>query len=205
MRFDSNFWDGIQEEFHPEILNISMKREIKANDYLFNDGETYQGFYIIIKGKFRLFNLSDKGDEATISVQTANQVIALVPIFTKNKTNHAYCHALEDSEVYFIEKARFIELLMKHAKLLYAVSEMVIHFTMGFREKYLSMKLKTPEDRLIDFMTELGAKKAFIELPISKKNIASLLDITPESLSRILLKLKNKKKLDEIDSRYKLL
>jgi CRP/FNR family transcriptional regulator len=204
MRFDSNFWDGIQKEFHPEILNICEKRSIKAQSFLFNDGETYLGFFIVIKGKFRLFNLSEKGDEATIAVQSATQVIALVPIFTKNKVNHAYCQAIENSDVYFLEKGRFIDLLMKHAELLYSVAEMVIHFTMGFREKYLSMKLKTPEDRLIDFMSELGAKVNFISLPISKKNIASLLDITPESLSRILLKLKNKKILDEANNTYKL-
>ena len=46
------------------------------------------------------------------------------------------------------------------------------------------------EERFLDFLVKTDRHVHFAELTVSKKNIASLLDITPESLSRIKKNLK---------------
>ncbi|MCB0277872.1 MAG: Crp/Fnr family transcriptional regulator [Calditrichaeota bacterium] len=204
MRFDSNFWQAIDSRYHPELKAIAVERTIRSQEFLFQDKDPYYGFYVIRTGKFRLFNLNDAGDEATISVLGKDQTIALVPIFTGQSHNHAYCQAIEDNSFYFFDKNKFISLIKKRTDLLFSIAEMAVDFTLGFRDKYLSVILQRAEDRIIDFLRELGAETTYVKLPLAKKQLASLLDITPESLSRLLNKLKTDKILSETDGAYRI-
>ena len=71
---------------------------------------------------------------------------------------------------------------------MFEFSRIVSNQFLNIREKYLSLILKNAEERFVDFLVKSNHQD-FAELTVSKKNIASLLDITPESLSRIIKKL----------------
>jgi len=60
--------------------------------------------------------------------------------------------------------------------------------------KYLSMH--DVEERLFGFIKEQYGKKEQVQLQISKRDIAAAIKTTPETLSRLILRLKNENKLE---------
>lgn len=72
------------------------------------------------------------------------------------------------------------------------------------KEKIENLTLKNAEGRIYAYLKSLGADKGPIELDIPKNQIAALLDLTPESLSRVCNQLIAKGLLETNGRTYRL-
>lgn len=199
------FWNDTPSEYHHALHEISLELNKNKDEYLFSEGESFRGFYIVESGRFRIFTGNASGNEATLSIMEKGAVISAVPILADLPAYHADCQAMEDSRVIFFDKNTFKKLMLAKPELMQNFVLQVSRQFLNIRDKYLSVILKNAEERFLEYLLRSERHFEFSELNISKKNIASLLDVTPESLSRIIKKLQKSGKIELSDHKIKII
>ncbi|HNL67724.1 MAG TPA: helix-turn-helix domain-containing protein, partial [Leptospiraceae bacterium] len=87
---------------------------------------------------------------------------------------------------------------------MFEFARMIASTTLQFRERLRALTLLNVQQRLESFLSELGARKQAVALPLPKNQIASLIGSTPESVSRAFRILVDEGKLKVDGERYHL-
>ncbi len=191
---DKNFFlfSDLKENELQRLNEISTKKFFKKGNILFFEGEKPKYLYILIKGAIKIFKSDKKGGVIILHhFYDYNLIAELANLENINYPATAEFEA--DSEVLEIN----YELFEKEFLCNPSISFKII--------KSLSKKIKQLENvinqNLIMDSTTRVAKFIYEneELFISLKNnkIASILNITPETLSRVVRKFKDSAILDE--------
>ena len=200
-----NFWDAFSVEYHQGLEKLSTMMTVQPGESLFIEGDTFTGFYVVKSGRLRIFNINDSGEQATISIAEPGSAISAVPVLMTISNYHANCEALTVSEVFFFPLQPFLSHLMSSSKFTLEFARMGVSHTLVIRDKYLSLALNTAKQRFLGFLEQNGAGKQFIKLPASKKVIASLLDISAETLSRLIRQLESENLIAVDSDRFRIL
>ena len=149
--------------------------------------------YILITGNVQLHKTGFEGQEVAIRVIKPGEIFGEVIIFQED-TYPVTAITLQASSVLKIPKDKFIELLKDE------------YFSRDFfstlmkKMRYLTKKIEylsshDVEDRFFLFLEEQFGIQEKITPTISKKDIATAIGTTPETFSRLLLRLRNESKL----------
>lgn len=178
-----------------EISAISSIRRFDKNELIFNEGDDYKGFFILLKGTVKIFKLTSAGKETVVHIIKPFTVFADIPLF--EGTNYPVsAQAIEEGLALFLPKPGFLELLKKN-------QEISLRMLAGFAKRLKSLvsqleDISTREvpNRLARYL--LGEIKAagneklaepFVKLTIPKSTIAAYIGTITETLSRTFTKL----------------
>ena len=172
-------------DLRPFIKAFDEKKTLKKCNFLITPGENALFLAFISKGSFRVFFYNEKGQDITTWFAFQNMWITDLLAFYKNCHASYYVQAIENSEVYIIQKSKLEELYKKHKDYLI--------FAKNFAEVGMVIML----ERANHIFQEYSAEERYIKLlktPILKhnvplKHIATFLGITETSLSRIRRKI----------------
>lgn len=164
---------------------------LDKNEFFIMQGDKPDRLAFITSGIFRVFCITESGDEKTLSFRTKGQFLAAYTPFLENRDTWYSIQALEDSELIYMFFDDFMKLSMGHSCWEKVSKEYIVQL---FIEK---------ENRERSFLTEdaktryLGFKKQYPELEQQIHNfyIASYLGISPVTLSRIRSDLKKTSQL----------
>lgn len=197
-------FDSLSAELQKQLVEIQRHLQLESGEFLFRQGDVYRGFYLVQKGTLKLSYYSDDDHEITLKILQPDDMIAGVPIFLELETLHANCVAVHNSEVIFFEKNRFKSLMMKKPELMFEFAGEMMKFTVALRSKYLQLKLCSADERVKQYLFNIRADYSSRSFPVSKKEVAALLDMTPESLSRALTGLESRGVITRHGNSYKL-
>ena len=159
---------------------------------LFNRGDPAHGIYLLISGQIKLAVTSPQGTEKIIGIIGSGESFGEAIIFLDRPYFPIQAQATTDSLLLMIPKALIFDLLSRDtsvARKMLAGLSMRNHQLVHDIE---SVALLSCSQRLIGYLLQIaegsGTDNHFT-LPSSKTNIASLLNLTPETLSRTMLKL----------------
>ena len=175
-----------------EIVGLAAgTREIGLDKgrVLFQKGSLLDGFYITVYGLIKLAFSSPQGNEKVVSIVGPGQSFGEAVMFME-KPCPVFAQALEDSRLLYIAKQGIFAAIDRDsafARRMLAGLSMRLHGLIHDVEDY---SLHSSTQRVIGFLLQLadtpvGGPVEF-ELPASKHVIASRLNLTPETLSRIL-------------------
>jgi CRP-like cAMP-binding protein len=175
----------------PQIEIITTVKNYNESEIIFFEGEIPQYFYLLLSGFVKVYKTDHKCNEIVLHNFAPTAFIAEMASI-ENFKFPASAIALSDCKIALIKKDEFIEILKTHPEISFLLT------------KSLTRKIKALEGLLnrsliFDATTTIAS---YIyhneELFKSKKNkdIASELNITPETLSRVIKKLKDLKILD---------
>jgi len=172
----------LPEQVLEEVLVNFQHLEYPKNYFLLKSGKPCQHLWIMTKGAARHFYTDEQGKEMNTWFSLDTQIIVDTTSFVKQEPAHESIQLIEDSEVYSIEYAALQVLLQKHHSFaLWFIKLVELHYVAQI------------EDRIADLQF-LDAKKRYQKLislnsgitnRVSLGNIASYLNITQETLSRI--------------------
>ncbi len=168
-----------QEE--QEIGELFIQEKFPKKHFLFQQGDICRHVFFLEKGLARYYYNSDKGREITGWFFAEIQFISAMDSFFLNNPTKNYCELLEDSIVYSIKHSDLEEMLNKN----HAMSIFL------FRTMYWEVKKLTEFLFCIRFQTAQERYKIllhnypFIFQRVPFQYIASYLNITPETLSRL--------------------
>ncbi|WP_413838134.1 Crp/Fnr family transcriptional regulator [Desulfobacula sp.] len=160
-------------------------------EIIFHEGDKGNGFYMVEKGKIKVFKLSYEGKEQILHIYGPGNTFGEVPVF-EGKNFPASSMALEKSVILFLPRDKFVDLITATPGLgmimLADLSKRLRDFTMQIE----NLSLKEVPARLAAYILTLSKEqqnKTQVTLPISKAQLSNLIGTTPETVSRILKKM----------------
>lgn len=185
-----------------EVLFANAKSKTYTSGHLlFAKGDKVNKFYVVNKGQIKLVRVMPSGEEKVFKVFLPQGVIAEMAIFMKEQVYPMTAVVEVDCTLLEIEKSALFALIAKSPKLAISI--------MSFMSQRINVLMNTidtltqvnADQRFVMFLSQLYAKQQLenfsVRLPFSKKVIAQQICVKPETLSRILKKLKDKNLLIE--------
>jgi len=172
----------LSEEVKAEVLELVQQLEYPKNYILLKQGRPCKYLWFLTKGMARYFYSNQDGKESNVWFAIDNDIITETPSFVHQQPSDVSIQLLEDSELFAIDYNSIQSLLLKH-------HSFALWYIKMFECNYVSQI----EDRIGDlqFLTaKQRYEKLLVQFPsisnrISLGHIASYLNITQESLSRI--------------------
>ena len=183
----------ITDEEWEAIANLYQCKEFSKGELIFRPGEVCQHSYYLSEGKARSYGIDNYGKDFTWTVhindtQDEKHNVFLgdyVSLITKEESD-IFCEALDDCRVY-IAPYESIEALYESGFKWMKLAKQVAESQFVFLAKYQRMlKRLNAKDRYL----ALNAFAPLYEKILPDYQYASLLDITPQSLSRLKKELK---------------
>ena len=179
------------------VADLAVSRRFAKRESVFREGDRADGFYVVASGKVKVFKLSGEGKEQVLHVLEAGQTFAEAVIF-EGGGFPAHAETLADTELLFLPKRPFIDLLERHPNVAIRMLASLSRWLKRMTDLVESLSLKDVETRLVFYLSEelkaqgTPAKDgAEIELPIGKNVLASRLGTVPETFSRTLKELQD--------------
>jgi CRP-like cAMP-binding protein len=165
-----------------EVILHFQHLEYPKNYILLKQGRPCRYLWFLVQGAVRYFYTDEEGKESNVWFSIDEDIVGDAPSFVNQKPSNESIQLLEDSELYAIEYQDLQNLLQKH-------HTFALWYIKLVEKNYVSQI----EDRIADLQF-LNAKeryeKLLVQFPtisnrVSLGHIASYLNITQETLSRI--------------------
>jgi len=172
------------DDFKQFCLEKGEVRQVRKNEILSHQGQRYRHLGYIDKGCFRYISYTSDGASRTVGYSFEKDYVIDYISFIGNSPLVADIQAIEDSTLYsvtygdlssFFEKYSTTNIRQKIAEL----------FCLNLYSRMLSLYCDSPEER---YSKLIRSYPAILE-KVSLKDIASYINVTPETLSRIRNKL----------------
>ncbi|MBF0414732.1 MAG: Crp/Fnr family transcriptional regulator [Magnetococcales bacterium] len=185
-----------------EKMRQGMSRiKLGANETLFRSDQTADRFFIVTRGKIKLFRATNAHAEKIIDIVRPGETIAIPTLFMELVTYPVSAEALQDSTVLAFSNQTFLEILKQSTQTCFRVmAEMSKRLHRQVSEiDQLSLSC-APRRVAVYLLEKTPQEEAQLQLDGSKQVIASRLSIKPETFSRILNTL-SKKEMIQVDRR----
>lgn len=159
---------------------------LAGNEFFIMQGDMPDRFAFIISGIFRVFCITESGDEKTLSFRTKGQFLAAYTPFLENRDAWYSIQALEPSELIYMNLDDFVKLSMGHPCWEKVIKEYIIRLYIEKEKRERSFLTENAKTRYLQFRNQYPE----LEQRIHNFYIASYLGISPVSLSRIRGELK---------------
>jgi CRP-like cAMP-binding protein len=175
----------------PDIAELARGcRELhpQRGETLFLKGDPAKGFFIVAHGQIKLAFPSAHGTEKVVEIIGPGQSFGEAVMFME-KPYPVSAQALVDSFVLHVAKDALFQAMDRNpalARKMLAGLSLRLHSLIHDMEVYCSM---SGTQRVVGYLLQhecLGHPHVVVELPASKQVIASRLNLTPETFSRIL-------------------
>jgi CRP-like cAMP-binding protein len=174
-----------------EIARIVSDKEYKKGQLIFAEGDEGIGFYMVIRGRVKVYKVSPDGKEQIMHIFGQGHPFAEVPVFAGSRYP-ANAEAMESCRLFFFPKKAFVNLIHENPSLAMNMLASMSQRLKQFSHLIESLSLKEVPGRLASYLLYLSDRNGSIddfELDIAKSQLASLLGTIPETLSRIFTRM----------------
>ncbi len=183
----SPFFKGLSEKCRQELLLISRPKTIRKREYIFHEGEPGRSMHLLVEGNIQLHKNTEDGREVVIRVVKPGEVFAEVVLFEKD-CYPVSARAVTSVEVLAFPRERIHRLLAEESFRNDFIS-MLMAKQRYLAERIQELTTQDVEQRFFAFLRSQYGEKQCLVTPLSKKDIAAAIGTTPESLSRLILRL----------------
>lgn len=171
------------------LLRGTREFSFRRGEILFSKGDPSTGFFSIIRGQIKLAIPSSQGGEKVLEIMGPGQSFGEAVMFM-DAPYPVFAQALSEGAALHISKAVLFAAMERDPRLarkLLAGLSLRLH---GLIQDVEAYTLQSARQRLIAYLVEKAGEGARVDaelhLPTSKTVIASRLNLTPETLSRVL-------------------
>ena len=168
-----------------EIAQITREITVEKGDEIYAMGDQVESLFVIHSGRVKIYRLSDTGKEQVIRVLRAGDFMGELALFSHSPMGD-YGEALETSTMCVIEGPKLTELMGKYPTIAFKILEELSQRLERTEQLLEDISLHSVERRLAQVLLDLSADTAQIELEMSKRDLASQMGMTQETLSRKL-------------------
>lgn len=192
-----------------EIMAAARSFSYKKGELIYQAGEPSDSLYIVSNGKIRIYRLAESGKEQLLRILTPGEFTGEHALFTEGYHEN-FAQAMVDTQVCLIKRSDLQALLMKYPAISLKILAEFSRRLEQSEKQTARLATEKVETRLALFLAECldsNIEEIEITLPMSKKDLASYLGTTPETISRKLtdfesaglIKQKPRKKIEILD------
>jgi CRP-like cAMP-binding protein len=164
-----------------DIIKIAHVKKLASGDIYIEQGATHQKLGYIRKGLIRAYHLRENGDDLTLFLQWEGKFIASHDAIIHQRPSRFIYQALEDTVLMELDYAKAEPILNNNPRLSSTQATFLRNMLAETMDRVESFVLLSPEERYLQLVRE----KPNIVNRVPDKYLATLLGITPVSLSRI--------------------
>ena len=185
---------------HPLFFNIDLKKYEKffhikkysQNTLLFHEGDECTDLGIILRGQVIISTITSLNKEYIINILNKNDLYGDTLLFSEKTLYLGDGIVSKDAEILFIPKNLLLEMFQEQQFLLNFLA-LSSKKSMDLRNRLKLLSHKSIEERILFYLVDQKKQLNSNKIPIkSKESLAKLLNIPRPSLSRELIKLKEK-------------
>src|SRR5215831_8528326 len=183
---------GLPSHDLENIADVTVPKALAKGDYLFHEGDSAHGFYIVQSGSINVHRVNAVGKEQIIHVFRAGESFAEVALASE-KGYPADARALESTQVLLVQKDGILALLRRQPELaLRMLGSMSTHLRVLVGQLE-DLTLKDVETRLANWLVKRcpdaqSTQPVRIKLATTKRQLAAELGTISETFSRTLAK-----------------
>jgi CRP/FNR family transcriptional regulator len=179
------------------IAGISVAKNCAKGAYLFREGETSKGFYVLLRGSVSVHRVNPAGKEQVIHIFQAGESFAEAALASP-AGYPADARALEPAQCLLVQKDGMLALLRRQPELALRILASVSAHLRTLVGQLEDLTLKDVETRLTHWLIQhcpeaASDKSVAIELKTTKRLLAAELGTIPETFSRTLAKFRKQK------------
>lgn len=197
----AQLFSAIDDASAEAIASASHLVRYDRGRVIFHENDPVAAFYIVNRGKVKLFKLSPDGKEQILMIARPGDTFAEAALFAGGRYP-ASAEALEDSEVLAIQRDQFTTLLRRDPNLalnlIARLSQLLRKLTLLVEGLSLSDVTARVARRLVQQIKDQNQALPEVTLSEKKVIVAAELGTIPETLSRSLAKL-TKEGIIEVD------
>lgn len=190
-----------------ELTELSHEKKIltfKKGDTLIEEGSTPKGVYYLNKGTAKMYKLGFNGKEQILRFVKAGDILGNRSILSRQPYG-ASATAMEDIEVCFVPEKFFLRVLEFHPKLAFDILRRISEDLGESAQTITFLAQKTVRERLAEVLLllerKLGTDKdGFINISLTREEMANLIGTATESAIRLLSEFKTDE-LIEVEGR----
>jgi len=187
-KFKSYLFAKLTSEELSEISKLKKTVFVSKGDMICREGEPISSFVYLVSGLVKLHKMDRQGKDQIVSIAKPLDFVGLLTLFSAKEYEYSIT-ALQDSTLCFVDldlmkknivkNGDFALDIMKHIS---KISDEIIRKTYAINSKNLRGRIALV---LLEF-SDVIFKNDMFDLPISRKELGELIDMTPENVIRIL-------------------
>ncbi|WP_294345354.1 Crp/Fnr family transcriptional regulator [uncultured Clostridium sp.] len=193
----------LKNEIFNEIDTDTIEQIISEVDYYINkynsgeiiaqEEEECNALGFILSGNIEIKRIYSCGKEIILSKFGVGEVFGEALVFSKNHNYPATIEAIEESEIFYINKVDMIKLCSKYEKILENFMALLSNKVILLNSKIKRLSFKSIKHKIVDYILEERKNQDTdrIELSGNKENIAAMLGVPRPSFSRELINLRD--------------
>jgi len=197
-------FNHLSPEQMDEVMEVVQHKTFKKGETIYRADETSDTLYIVNRGQVKIYRLSDTGKEQLVRILTPGDFTGELALF-RQSVHEAYAETLVDSAICHIHRDDLQRLLLRYPTISLKILEEFSRRLDTAEKQTTSFATEKVDTRialyLVECVEEEGANEATIELPLSRKDLASYLGTTPETISRKLTEFEEKGLILQQDQR----
>ncbi len=188
-------FEGIPPADVRRIAEITVVKTVSKGDYLFHEGTTVHGFYIVKTGAIKLHRVNPLGKEQIIHIFRAGESFAEESLLCESGYPADAC-ATDPSQVLLVQKMEFLAMLRRKPELALSLLRSMsrhLQILVGLLDDLTLKDVKTRfANWLIQHCPDPASRQPYsIQLPTTKRVLAAELGTVSETLSRTVAKFRD--------------
>jgi len=195
-----NLFSSLSEKELNELSQVAHLSHYNKDSIIFTQGEMSKNLMILIDGVVSIYKHDSKGNEVVIGY--FNRYALLAEAATLRKIPLPSTARFQtDGSILKISLDGFEKFLLTHSKLAYEIIRSLLEKIDLLQQNIHFNLAATSKEKVLNFYQ----KNPKLALDLKQYEIASILGMTPETLSRNISKLLKEEKLVQTAAGYKLL
>ncbi|MBG0789795.1 MAG: Crp/Fnr family transcriptional regulator [Desulfovibrionaceae bacterium] len=193
-------FSGLDEDAVQALADRARIAEYKAGERIVSQSEKIQAFYIILSGRVKIFRSNSEGKEQTLYLIEEGQPFCFCTAFT-DQPYPVSVTALEPSCVADIPASAMEDLARREPLLLLKIMQVLASRLLEAMNMVESLALQDTRQRIAAFLLHAESCAPSrpgepFTLPIHHRELAKILGVTPETLSRTIQKFNREKQIE---------
>jgi len=190
-------------ELFQALRTDALSKTCSKGVFVFREGDAYAGPWMLCKGSVVLVKSSIEGKEQIVRQIDPGELFAEVPLFKNVGLYPVSARCATQCELFLLPVNKVRTCLSSDPALAWSAACALADRITGFRDSFLDVTLADARKRLILYLFRRlegkpNASLGVVKLGISQQDLALLLGIRPESLSRALGELEREGKLKRL-------
>lgn len=180
-------FNHLEKDQMKKVMERVRSVPFKKGEIIYHAGDESDSLYIVNHGKIKIYRLSETGKEQMLRVLSPGDFTGELALF-KESTHEAYAEALMDTKICMIKRQDLQQFLLTYPTIALKILTEFSHRLDESETQTTRFATEKVETRLALFLAECAEDEDNPEfvLPMSKKDLASYLGTTPETISRKL-------------------
>ncbi len=185
-------FSDLDDDTLEKISKLGIRKSFKKDSVVLFEHETGTALFVIVEGKVKVSRVSDDGKEVILTILGESDFFGEMAILD-GLSRSANVTAMEDSELFIIQRSEFLELLHVHPEVSITLLQELTQRLRSADMKIKSLSLKDAEGKVATVILQLAddvgkIKQGTVEiekLPF-QHDLANMAGTSRETISRTL-------------------